>query len=225
MARPSKNTDQLLLKAGRELIAEKGLSGLSLRAVAKRAGVNLGMFAYHFKGKDDFMRQVAQNLYEDFFKDFSMDTGSETNPLLRLRAALRNLGVFTAHNQTMLLALGRDLAGRHGDSVAFVRKNFPRHVLILFKTLKQCRREGYLEDLPFLTIVSVLAPAVAVPNFLGHFLEETLNNKLPIRIPGIHIAGSVFTSDEAVNTRVDLALKAVATDKGLALLKKERSRA
>jgi len=48
MSRPSKNTDKLLIQAGRRLLPETGVSGLSLRRGAQEAGVNLGMFPYYF---------------------------------------------------------------------------------------------------------------------------------------------------------------------------------
>ena len=44
MTRPSQNTDWRLIRAGRELLPEPGITGLSLRREADRAGVNLGMF-------------------------------------------------------------------------------------------------------------------------------------------------------------------------------------
>ena len=67
MARPSQGIDQALLRSGRELFATSGCDGLSLRALAEHAGVNLGMFHYHFKTKDNFLRALLQQLYEEVF--------------------------------------------------------------------------------------------------------------------------------------------------------------
>ncbi|MBQ4335112.1 MAG: TetR family transcriptional regulator [Myxococcaceae bacterium] len=44
MVRLSKNCDRLLLDAGIELLKEKGITGISVRQICDRAGVNLGMF-------------------------------------------------------------------------------------------------------------------------------------------------------------------------------------
>ena len=55
MSRPSKNTDRLLIEAAKELIPEAGFKGLKIREVARKAGVNLGMFNYHFKTKEKFL--------------------------------------------------------------------------------------------------------------------------------------------------------------------------
>ena len=64
MPRPSQRIDDALLASGRELYPRLGSSGLSLRALTEHAGANLGMFHYHFKTKDNFLRTLLQQLYE-----------------------------------------------------------------------------------------------------------------------------------------------------------------
>ena len=65
MPRPSRNLDRALLAAGRELFPARGCAGLSVREVADAAGVNLGMFHYHFKSREAFLRALLQSVYED----------------------------------------------------------------------------------------------------------------------------------------------------------------
>ena len=67
MPRPSRNLDHALLAAGRELFPERGCAALSVREVADAAGVNLGMFHYHFKSRDVFLRSLMQQAYEEMF--------------------------------------------------------------------------------------------------------------------------------------------------------------
>ena len=64
MPRPSQNVDQLLIDAGLELLPETGCAGLSVRKLTEHAGVNLGMFHYHFRNKDNFVRTLLQRTYE-----------------------------------------------------------------------------------------------------------------------------------------------------------------
>jgi AcrR family transcriptional regulator len=52
------DTDQRLVDTALEMAKHSGLSNLKLRDVAQKAGVNLGMFHYHFKTKDQFTRAV-----------------------------------------------------------------------------------------------------------------------------------------------------------------------
>jgi len=64
MPRPSRNLDRALLAAGRALLPARGCSGLSIREVAEAANVNLGMFHYHFKTREAFLRTLLQSMYE-----------------------------------------------------------------------------------------------------------------------------------------------------------------
>jgi AcrR family transcriptional regulator len=68
MPRPSQNLDLALLQAGHALFPDAGCARLSVRAVAAAAGVNVGMFHYHFRSKDDFLRALLAQVYEDVFR-------------------------------------------------------------------------------------------------------------------------------------------------------------
>ena len=63
MPRPSRAVDEAMLRAGRALLPRLGCRGLTQRALAAHAGVQPGMFHYHFGSKDDFLRALLQQLY------------------------------------------------------------------------------------------------------------------------------------------------------------------
>ena len=48
-----------ILQATAELIAEAGWSGFSTRDIAARAGVTQGIVSYHWRSKDDLVREAA----------------------------------------------------------------------------------------------------------------------------------------------------------------------
>ncbi len=50
---------QSLILAARQLLAEQGLSRVTLRAVAERAGVRPTLVHYYFSGKDELLRGVV----------------------------------------------------------------------------------------------------------------------------------------------------------------------
>src|SRR5947207_1340792 len=103
MTRPSRNVDRLLLRAGRELFPETGVAQLSVRKVAIRAGVNPGMFHYHFGNKDLFVRQLLQELYDEMFASLEL-AASARLPGDALKAALNVLGRFARDNGTLMLS-------------------------------------------------------------------------------------------------------------------------
>ena len=60
MPRPSRNLDRALLAAGRVLLPSAGARASRSAQVADAAGVNIGMFHYHFKTREAFLRAVMQ---------------------------------------------------------------------------------------------------------------------------------------------------------------------
>ncbi len=73
MARPSRNLDRALLAAGSELFPVHGCAGLTIRQVADAAGVNIGMFHYHFGSREAFLRALLQQTYEGMFADLRLE--------------------------------------------------------------------------------------------------------------------------------------------------------
>ena len=54
-----RETTQSILEAARELFAERGYDGASIRAITARAGVNLGAVTYHFGTKERLYLAVS----------------------------------------------------------------------------------------------------------------------------------------------------------------------
>jgi len=100
MARPSQSIDQLLPDAGLALWPLTGCAGLSARRLTEHAGVNLGMFHYHFKTRENFTNAVLQRTYKEMFTALTMRVDPAHPPLLvlseqalvqRIKFALRGL--------------------------------------------------------------------------------------------------------------------------------------
>ncbi|MDX3899124.1 MAG: TetR/AcrR family transcriptional regulator [Sphingobium sp.] len=54
-----------LIDAAEHLFTHSGYNGTSVREVALRAGVSLGVFGYHFASKDDLFREVIERRSHD----------------------------------------------------------------------------------------------------------------------------------------------------------------
>jgi AcrR family transcriptional regulator len=57
----SKQTQDLLINAAGELVAELGFSNVSTRAVADKVGQNIGSIHYHFKSKENLFQAVIRH--------------------------------------------------------------------------------------------------------------------------------------------------------------------
>ena len=205
MARPSRNIEHALLRSGRLLYPERGSAGLSVRAVTEHAGVNLGMFHYHFRTKDNFLRALLQQFYDEMFGDLSARAQQAGPPLARLRAALLYLATFVRDHEAVLGRVFADASG--GDAVAaeFLRANAPRHLRLLLALMKEAEAAGELAALPALqrfvfTLGAVALPLVVVPRIARlDVAPGLLRRELKRQV----------TSDAAIAQRVDLALAAL----------------
>lgn len=207
MPRPSRNIDRLLLDTARGMLVRCDITELSIREIARKAGVNLGMFHYHFKSKKAFTRRLLQEVYEDFFGKFTLETSKAGSPLERLRRALLVAGKFTRDNRPIFLSLLR--GGLHGqkDTIEFAAQNIPRHLSVILRLMHECQDQGLLAPLPPPIAVSVLLGSLSVPNLVIGMLE-TAKAQRPFGMPLSRLE-DMMLSDEALAKRVDLALKAL----------------
>lgn len=60
----SSSTKDCLLSAAKQLFAEKGFEGVSVREIAEKAKANIALISYHFKNKD--------GLYKECLKEFGL---------------------------------------------------------------------------------------------------------------------------------------------------------
>lgn len=138
MPRKSNNLDKKMLRVGATMLRQKGAAALSVREVAKKAGVNLGMFNYYFKDKNEFIKMILEDTYSAFITEL------RENQTLSLEEVLLSMAKFSRnHHQTVLSLLGDVLAGEK-NVIRFLQKNFTTHFTILFEVLTKHFKEcGY----------------------------------------------------------------------------------
>ena len=205
MARPSRNVDVLLLKAGRELFPQTGAAGLSVRKLAERAGVNLGMFHYHFGTKDEFVRRLLQQLYDDMFANLEL-AASGGPGVDALRAALCVLGRFARDHASLLRRLLIDALAGEPQAAAFLRANVHRHLGVIRRLIEDGQREGLLRKTAPAQALAFVAGSIAAPLLVAASLRDRALAK-----PGV--AGRFakeIASDAAIAERADFALAGLA---------------
>lgn len=79
----SGQTRAAILRAAAELIAELGWGGVTTRAIAERAGVPHGAVNYHFKGKEEVLREAAFVAVQQAF-ELPLQVMSEANSVAQL---------------------------------------------------------------------------------------------------------------------------------------------
>ncbi|MGH6626603.1 MAG: TetR/AcrR family transcriptional regulator [Burkholderiaceae bacterium] len=205
MPRPSQRIDEALLHSGRELFPQLGCAGLSVRAVAERAGANQGMFHYHFKTKDNFLRVLLQQMYEEMFAGLSGEVRHEGPALERLSAALLVMGRFAREHRRLMARLWMDAMAGEPVAREFFQRNLPRHLTLLIGLMQEAQAEGALGELAPLQRFVFVMGSVLMPILFASGLFE-----LVIEHPALQrqFAAQVM-SDEAIAQRVSLALAAL----------------
>lgn len=207
MPRPSRNIDKLLLKTGLEMLPETGISGLNIREVVQRAQVNLGMFHYHFKTKDVFVRIMLQEIYETMFARIVHVTDDKDSAVKNLERITCALGKFARDNHKMLLSIIMDLKANNPITLEFVMANFPRHLILIRQQIVRGQNEGTIAPLPVPLIMSFLASSIVGPLLLGGLI---LQLEIPAALLLHPMIQSDVLSDVAIEQRVRMALKGVS---------------
>ncbi len=209
MARPSRNVDQLLIEAGRELLPKTGVRGLSIRQVTEKAGVNLGMFHYHFKTKDAFVRAILEQKYNDMFQSLEVKAKGNGSATENLRAAVTVLAHWGRDNRVFFVRLLGDVFAGEKVALDFMHANMPRHIQVVIELLLQAQQEGSLRKLPLPQALAFLMGGVAMPIIVG---TAAINSGLLPSIVHDQLEQVVFT-DAAIAERLDMALAGMAAPK------------
>ncbi len=208
--RPSRNLDRALIAAGRALFEKTGAGGLTIRQVADAAGVNIGMFHYHFKTREAFLRAVLQETYDEMFTRLSLEVARpvDATPVEHLRAAIRMIARFLRDNRVFMARVLADALG--GDDIArdFLARNLPRHFTVLGGLIAEGQRTGALKPLPPSQMLGFCAGAVGMPILGAGMAVES--GRLPK--PVLRMLSETLLTDEAIDQRIELALGAIAAE-------------
>ena len=204
--RPSRNLDRALLAAGRALLPQRGCAGLSVREVADAAGVNLGMFHYHFKSREAFLRALLQSMYEEMYSQLSFEADERLGPAEALRAALRFMGRFVRANRPVLARVLGDALCGEPIAVEFLRQNFPRHLGMILKLIEAGQAEGSLRPMAPPQAAGICAGSLAMPILFGGAVVDSG----VLGEPQSRALTATLLSDAALDQRIDLALAAIS---------------
>ncbi len=199
------DADQRMIEAAQAMLKHSSLSRMNIREVAAKAKVNSGMFHYHFKTKERFIRAVLQDIYEKFIKDFNLTIEGEKTSLEKLRQALFIMAKFTRDNRQLFLSMMQDVLEKNTVVRDFVKDNFKRHGLVIMKLVNECQKEGTIEKRSKYQVMSFIMTSV---NFTSFMLGVVENVEASAFQKGM-LKGASFLllSDDALRERVGMTLR------------------
>lgn len=148
---------EALLAAARELLAEQGLARVSLRDVARRAGVQPPLVHYHFGSKRELFEAVVVELSERLRAQLASAARERGSPEQRLRAYLSHV-IHTLAAQPYAAQLLAELVLFPDDehSGRFLRDFGAPNLAVLEGVLRDGERDGSFRALE----LADAAPAV-----------------------------------------------------------------
>lgn len=207
MSRPPSGTDLKLKAAGRKLLREKGITGLTVREACRVAGVNTGMFHYYFGSKEEFLKAVLKEMYAEFMLSFKAGVAVAGTPRERLKNALVEVGKFARSVRSVAPMIFADLAHGKKEAFAFVRGNFTEHIhqvaVLAQECCPSCAVKGH--STPF--IVAALVPVMIFPVLIGGVLER--NGVKEMGGESLEKLRQEMFSDEGITERAEIAVRGI----------------
>lgn len=205
MSRKSTHTDKKLFDQGRKLLIKKGASNFSVREVCDKAGVNLGMFNYHFGSKDKFIEKILMDIYESFLSDFELVEADSKLSTLELQLTL--MAKFARDNRHLILVLLNDILNGEKAVQKFAKSKMRKHFMILAKTLRSCQKSGEIIDAPIPLILTQIAGSIGLSNLIPEVLGQLGVNK--VFDVGLKAITKKLTTDEAIEQRVKIVIQGI----------------
>ncbi len=195
MARPSNansfETQERIVSAARELLAEDGPEGVSVRRVASRAGLSVGAIRHYFASQEELLVEAGLTKYydqlDDFRRQFFKQLCSRESATVAVSTAASAAFHFCRSQTTALELRARaTTTGRHlGDRreatsrLPFLREFAQKLSPFTERSPEELRfaaqslifliaRFGFLEDAALLDLVDSDDPAEAVRRTEAH---------------------------------------------------------
>lgn len=176
MARTSRDLDKKLLLVGEALIQEVGVSGLSMREVAKIAEVNLGMISYYFKGKDDFVFKILSNLYSPFILELeSMKSLEHKNEEERFKSLLEKMSKFSFHHRRLIMVLMKDLLSGDPTFKHFMVTHFSKHFTLISEEIIMYLKWKKISPIHWSKLQRTILSSIGLSNVMLAYQEIHLN--------------------------------------------------
>ncbi len=165
---------EALLRAARELLAEKGLPGVTVREVAERAGVQPALVNYYFGGKQGLLRAVVAGLTAQMLERVSAGAATSGSVEDRFRAVLRSVVAFwTEEPYAPRLVMEQVLFGEEQVIDDFVEGYARTNLETIRGLLEAGEQSGEIRH---------VEPMYAIPSVLGGCIFFFLSAPLILRL-------------------------------------------
>lgn len=161
MARPSQNLDQKLIELGKEKVVTQGISNLSIRQICLDAKINLGMFYYYFKTKENFIKALFKSLSADLTANWIDEAKKLSTPEQKLKKVLLMNAQMMKEHRGMIETIMKDTNIFDKMYVEIGREFYSQWLKFYNDLIDDCKAGGYLDkNIDTEMLISIINGAV-----------------------------------------------------------------
>lgn len=184
-ASQSEKARDTLIRVAKHLFAHQGLSGTSIRDIAKKAKLNSSMISYYFGSKEGLYRTCLQEIGESRLAIAEEilkvpDTYQELR--IRTQMFLENLFGLYLEDLDAGLILVREYDRAHSPAEDVFRKTFLKIFEMMVQYLKNAQKKGLIDDSkdPFI-LASLLFGSLSSQMRMDHIKERAFGRSVKNR--------------------------------------------
>jgi AcrR family transcriptional regulator len=161
-----------LIQAGIEILSKEGMQALSLRQVAKRAGVSHAAPYAHFADKQTLIAAIAAEGYKKLYEKLAAAQRSQDDPLARLMAVAQAYVQFAIDEPDHFKITFSGVVEAEQDYPEYVEQS-KRCFALVVAVVADCQTEGILGP------GDTQLAAVSIWACIHGFVQLLLGNQLP----------------------------------------------
>jgi len=160
-----------------EVALEKGLDALSVRDVAKRAGISLAALQYHYQSKDALIAGFVETKLDEYRKEVG-SIRSTSKPTAELRSLIAHAVGQTLDKQTGDVFAMLEARSRHDPATALALDGFMRFYLETFRDVLLRRQpdlplqDAQLAATKIVAMIEGLSSVRSAANAMGLSVED-----------------------------------------------------
>ncbi len=175
------NTETRLIQAGIALAKKQGLN-FTVRQLCAQSKVNLGLFHYYFKNKDNFDKEMLRALYNQMIEHLTLKLSDGVSPRENIAQILLGLHTFVGENRMFLSSIMGNILSGNTKLLHFLSLNFTQHIALISRELKRAKLPEKIQDQSLPAILSMIVLPVVMPQLFMGLLERVGTANLPFDV-------------------------------------------
>jgi AcrR family transcriptional regulator len=181
---------QEIISAAKDLFAQYGYDGLSIRDLATHCGLATATIYHHFRDKEDIFAHVLCHDFSIVHKRGMEIALGDGDALFKLRSVIQLHANLLAENRLLVMSVMRRIKTMEGDLPNFVKETLPRLLEPLATIIEQGVREGVIRPVdPKVAAVCALGMLNSLFTFSLIFEQTGMSDTITQSVHDIFLHG------------------------------------